>query len=258
MALPLEDYTLTYSEGASGWPSFYSYIPEYIKGMNQYLYTFSGGNLYRHNVNEARNNFYGVQYNTAITTVLNQDALKTKIFKTLDTESSDAWKVTLFSDIQAARDIESEWFKKKEGDWFAFVRGLTDNTDNFNMRSSKGLGVPITVTGLIGATVITYNFRISTPIQVGDTVYATSDPATVTPYLAGEITAITIGATSVITVDATGNTQPLVTDFIFYSRDQVAESQGLLGHYAVVTLENSLTTPTEIMAIKADVMTSYP
>ena len=92
-------------------------------------------------------------------------------------------------------------------------------------------------------------------------MYATSAPATVTPYFVGNITALTIGATSTITVDTVGppaGTVPLVTDFIFYSRDQVAESQGLLGHYAEVTLENTLTTATEMMAIKADIMASYP
>ena len=54
-------YTLTFSEGIKGWPSFYSYQPEYIKGMNQFLYTFKNGNLYVHNSNSVdRNNFYGL------------------------------------------------------------------------------------------------------------------------------------------------------------------------------------------------------
>jgi hypothetical protein len=56
MSVPLANYTLTYSESSKGWPSFYSYHPEWIQGMNQYLYTFKGGNLYRHNVNDTRNN----------------------------------------------------------------------------------------------------------------------------------------------------------------------------------------------------------
>ena len=50
-----QNYTLTYSETVKGWPSFYSYFPEMIKGMNQYLYTFKGGNLYRHNTGSIRN-----------------------------------------------------------------------------------------------------------------------------------------------------------------------------------------------------------
>tara|TARA_R110000751_G_scaffold99497_5_gene193026 strand:+ start:1204 stop:1449 length:246 start_codon:yes stop_codon:yes gene_type:complete len=32
--------TVTYSETSKGFPSFYSFIPEQIKGMNGYLYTF--------------------------------------------------------------------------------------------------------------------------------------------------------------------------------------------------------------------------
>ena len=258
MSVPLANYTLTYSEAVQGWPSFYTFAPEFIKGMNQYLYTFKGGNLYRHNVNESRNTFYGITSPTTITTVLNTDALSTKLFKTIDIESQDPWEVSLYSDIQDARTIDVDWFKKKEGDWFAFIRGLTDDSDNFNMRSAKGLGVPVSVTGPIGATVITYNFRISTPIQVGDTVYATINPSTTAPFRAGDITAVSIGTTSTITVDCTAYTQPAVTDFIFYVRNQVAESQGLLGHYCVMTLENNLTTATEMMAVKVDLMKSYP
>ena len=37
----MEKYTLTFSESVQGWPSFYSYNPDMILGMNQYLYTFS-------------------------------------------------------------------------------------------------------------------------------------------------------------------------------------------------------------------------
>jgi hypothetical protein len=52
------NYTLTYSEGVAGWVSFYSYYPDWIIGMNNYLYTFKGGNIYKHNTNESRNTFY--------------------------------------------------------------------------------------------------------------------------------------------------------------------------------------------------------
>jgi len=30
----MSDYTITYSESVKGFPSFYSYIPEYIIGMS--------------------------------------------------------------------------------------------------------------------------------------------------------------------------------------------------------------------------------
>jgi hypothetical protein len=50
------EYTLTYSQQTQGWPSFYSFNPDWIIGMNNFLYTFKGGDLYKHNVNNARNN----------------------------------------------------------------------------------------------------------------------------------------------------------------------------------------------------------
>jgi hypothetical protein len=262
MSVPLANYTLTYAESSKGWPSFYSFEPEYIKGMNQYLYTFKGGNMYRHNVNETRNEFYGSPYSSKITTVLNTDALTSKVFKTIQLEAQDPWKVTVNSDIQNARDIEYQWFKKKEGDWFAFVRGLDrlDGQYNFNMRSAKGVGVPTTIAGANPQT-ITFSIGITTPIQVGDSVFSTADTETIAPTLVGVISSIP--AANQIIVDTTTSVQnptnPAVSgDFVFYVRNQIAESQGLLGHYCVMTLENDLTTATEMMAVKVDIMKSYP
>jgi len=262
MSVPLANYSLTYAESSKGWPSFYSFEPEYIKGMNQYLYTFKGGNMYRHNVNETRNEFYGSPYSSKITTVLNTDALTSKVFKTIQLEAQDPWKVTVNSDIQNARDIEVDWFKKKEGDWFAFVRGLDrlDGQYNFNMRSAKGVGVPTTIVGANPQT-ITFSIGITTPIQVGDSVFSTADTETVAPTLVGVISSIP--AANQIIVDTTTSVQnptnlAVSGDFVFYVRNQIAESQGLLGHYCVMTLENDLTTATEMMAVKVDIMKSYP
>lgn len=264
MSVPLDNYTLTYSEDVQGWPSFYTFYPEAIQGMNQYLYTFKGGNLYRHNVNETRNQFYDqTPDSTTITTVLNKDSLTTKVFKTIDLESSDPWKVTLSSDIQNARDVDADFFKKKEGDWFAFIRGLDrlDGQYNFNMRSAKGLGVPDTIATSAPLQTFTFGFNITTPIQVGDSVFSTADPANTDPTLVGVISSITSASEFVVDTSPTPNnpTQPAVSgDFVFYIRNQIAESQGLLGHYCVMTLENELTTATEIMAVKVDLMKSYP
>ena len=34
------EWTVSYSENSKGWPSFYSYIPEYMIGMNNFFYTY--------------------------------------------------------------------------------------------------------------------------------------------------------------------------------------------------------------------------
>ena len=65
--------TLSYSTGAKGWPSFYTYYPDYMIGMNSFFYSFKNGNLYRHNTNETRNNYYGVQGVSTIESVFNPE-----------------------------------------------------------------------------------------------------------------------------------------------------------------------------------------
>jgi hypothetical protein len=262
MSVPLANYTLTYAESSKGWPSFYSFEPEYIKGMNQYLYTFKGGNMYRHNINETRNQFYEEPVlditPTSVQTVMNQDALTSKVFKTIQLESSDSWKVLMSSDIQGARVIESSWFEKKEGDYFAYVRGgLVDGTNNFSMRSANGIGAVTTVAGTPADTTLTFptGFQLGSIISIGDHVYST-----LTPTLAGEVIAPLDSTSNVLHINTTiaGTTIPSNLDYILYLKNQVAESHGMLGHYALVTLTNDLTTATEMMAIKVDIMKSYP
>ena len=105
------DYTLSYSEGVAGWVSFYSYYPDWMIGMNNYFYTFKGGNIYKHNVNESRNTFYepwwvklGQPTNafkpTTIETVFNNAALENKLFKTINLEVDSIWDVQLVTDLQ--------------------------------------------------------------------------------------------------------------------------------------------------------------
>ena len=80
----MPNYTLTYSPSAEGWVSFYSYNPDMMIGMNNYFYTFKGGNLYRHNTNEQRNTFYGAYTASTVTSVFNESPLVNKLFKTIN------------------------------------------------------------------------------------------------------------------------------------------------------------------------------
>ena len=96
----MPNYTITYADSAQGFPSFYSFSPDWMIGMNNYFYTFKGGNLYRHNVNAVRNNFYGIQYTTTMKSVFNQSPLENKLFKTINLEGDSSWGVTLSTDLQ--------------------------------------------------------------------------------------------------------------------------------------------------------------
>ncbi len=276
-----QEYTLTYSESAGGFPSFYSYIPEKIIGMNNYLYTFKQGNLYRHNVNAARNTYYGTYVASTITSVFNAQPLENKLFKTINLESDDAWKTALSTDIQSGANIDSTFFEKKEGSWYAYIRNVSSPyvapaaASEYDLRSLNGIGNSSNIqAGVPAAGSATISFALTTNIgsilSIGDYFYyaplvAPGPPPTHSaPVYVGQVTAINInlsgGVNDVVINTNSTNAQPLPANpaFFLYIKNLVAESHGILGHYCEFTLTNESTTATELFAVEAQVMKSYP
>lgn len=251
------NYTLTYSNGVSGWPSFYSYQPDFMVGMNSYFYTMYQGNLYRHNVNETRNEYYGSTYPSSVTTVFAQNPLENKIFKTISLQSNQSWTAELSSDQQSANRIESTEFEEKEGQFWGFVRADGSSpalTTQYALRSANGIGSSTSIDTTVPAAV-EINFTVDTGsiISIGDGLYSVTGGV---PTFVGTITGVSANQ---IIVDATAGTAPTVaTLFYMYIKNGEAESHGLLGHYAEVTLTNSSTTAVELFAVESEVMKSFP
>jgi hypothetical protein len=265
----MANYTLTYDDGAKGWVSFYSYNPDWMIGMNNYFYTFNGGNIWRHNTNETRNNFYGVQYNSRIISVINDKPLENKLFKTINIEGDDTWDATLQTDIQTTGFINAEWFEKKEGSYFAFVRNSGETpaaAGEYPLRSLNGIGTSINITGPLGARVVSFSINplvnIGSILSIGDTVYYSLPPTYATPVLFGIVSNIEVnlpkGENRIIVDDTTGTVPPISNPYVLYIKNSVAESHGVLGHYCVFTIENDNTNPIELFAIESEIMKSYP
>jgi hypothetical protein len=258
----MSNYTLSYSEAAPGWVSFYSYYPDWMIGMNNYFYTFNGGNLFRHNVNETRNNFYGTQSTSTLQSVFNVSPLENKLFKTIALKGDSPWAVTLETDIQVSGFINVNWFEKKEGTFFAFVRN--DTVGQLNLRSVNGIGRSSQV---VGGNVIKFPLTISigSIISIGDLFYFLLPPNfTGSPLLGGQVTAITVdlpnGVNQITINTAIAGTTPIAVQdaYFLYIKNSIAESHGVLGHYCVFDLENTETEKIELFTIESDVMKSFP
>lgn len=249
----MPNYTLTYSPDVQGFPSFYSYFPDYIMGMNQYLYTFFNGNLYRHNTNPVRNRYYEVNYNSTITGVINDSPLEAKVFKTIELESDSSWGATFVTDLQAG-SIAADYFVQKEGSYFSFIR-YNQNQENLNLRSTQGIGTCSTVTGSVAAPPIeiTFTFSVDSILSVNDTAYKVNGT---TIEEIGQVTAISADRTS-ITIGAPV-ADAVAGDLILYLKNPVAESYGMLGYYLEFTLTNTNTTATELFSVNSQVFKSFP
>jgi hypothetical protein len=86
-----KNVTLSFNEGAKGWVSFKSFIQQagasctgkYVTGFKEQAYV--------HNSSEvSRNNFYGIQYDTTIDVVFNDQPSSIKSFYTINYEGSQA------------------------------------------------------------------------------------------------------------------------------------------------------------------------
>lgn len=271
----MPNYTLSYSEGVSGWASFYSYYPDWMIGMNNYLYSFKGGDLYRHNINTLRNTFYqpwwtkfGQPLNSfspsTLQSVFNQGVLENKLFKTINLEGDSIWDVQLETDLQNSGFIQSSYFEKKEAAYFAFVRN--NASGEFALRSLNGIGKSFQVTG--GTTIkfsINPLIAVGSIISIGDLLYYFNSPST-TPLLAGKVTNITVNYPNnlnqiTITTTVPGYiTVPIATQnaYFLYVKNSVAESHGVLGHYCTFNIQNYSNAKIELFAIQSDVMKSFP
>jgi hypothetical protein len=268
------EYTLSYSEAVAGWVSFYSYNPDWMIGMNQYFYTFKGGNLYRHNVNNNRNTFYEPWWTimgdpanaftpTSVTSVFNTSPLENKLFKTINLEGDSVWDAELSTDLQSSGFIDSQWFEKKEAAYFAFIRN--NEVGELSIRSTNGIGrsYAVNVAGDLISFSINPLIDIGSIISVGDYLYFSLPPYT-TIDLAGAVTQINrnypAGVNNLVIDTSIPNTVPIpIQDaYYMYVKNSVAESHGVLGHYCVFKIDNNSTDKIELFAIESEVMKSFP
>ena len=134
-------YTVSFDESANGWVSFKSFIQENGLSLNNKYYTFKQGRIYLHHSNDVlRNNFYGVQHNSTVTSLINMQPNIVKSFSTINYEGSQAeilksltddrydnikaksgWSVELVKTDQQEGLVEE--FIEKEGRWYNNIKG---------------------------------------------------------------------------------------------------------------------------------------
>jgi len=252
------NYTLTHSPGAKGWPSFYSYYPDYMGWMNQFFYTWKGANLFRHNSRTSnRNTFYSEFTASRVNSIFNERPIEKKVFKTIALESTHPWEFECVTDLEDG-EINSSFFEKKEGTFFSYIRGIQTVPallSDYDLRSAQGLGAVTTVNATVpSATTLLFGFAIDRILSVGDYIYAKD-----TPVLAGIITAIN-RTTNTITIDGTitGASAPANSDFIIAMKNNVSESNGVRGDYMEFEIVSDQLVETEIFAIKSEVFKSFP
>lgn len=246
--------TVSYSPGARGWSSRYTWYPDWHIGMNSTYYSFKNGNLYKHNANANYNEFYGEstdegtdKHPTSVTFPFNDSPDEEKVFKTLSIDSNVPWIVDVSTDL-ANGNIDDSYFALKEGEYHAWIRRDSGDLDLENL-SVQGIGNPSNYAALV----FTFGFNITTSISVGDQLYRV-DATGNGIELIGNVTAHT---TTTITVDAAAVT-PTTADFILVAKDSTAESRGARGSYMLTEMKIYKDTASELFGVGSEVFKSHP
>jgi hypothetical protein len=218
--------------------------------MNSIFYTFKNGELWRHNVNTTRNNFYGNQYPSSIRTIFNTDPLMVKMFNTVSLNSTHPWTANVYTNINDG-SIDYTYFVEKEAQWYAYIRRF-DNTIDVKALSTQGVGSADSVDSTTpSAVVLDFLFKLDSSISIGDKLYKNSAGTLV---LVGTITDLSSNS---ITVDTTLGSIPLTTDFLICVKNSQAESFGARGYYMNIYLENDLTEQVKLFAVGTSVFKSF-
>ena len=258
-------FTVSYNEPTQGWSSFFSYSPEFMIGMNNAFYSFKGGQLYVHNSgNVPVCNFYANQGLSFITSMVNERPLERKLFKAVALESDAPWQADFSTDeSQQTASVTTAQYVLKEGMYFSNIKhdsGLV-TTPNFKNRSTIGVGIiasAVTGSGTTRTFTFAANIELSTSISIGDRIwYGTPSGSTVSTLLIGG----TINAISGNTITTIGLAAPAILAtglFIVVVKNAQAESYGISGGYAQMTLTHTPATQSELFSVEIVYMKSFP
>jgi len=193
--------TLTFSEEAQGWTSFYNYEPDMFCRLNNRFFSIKDGQLWMHNDkdNPIRNTFYGNAKTSKIVTVINDNNGDDKVFKTIELEGTHAWETAVKTNLSDGT-IKASEYNKRESNFYAYIRKNEDSADLHGL-SAQGIGVITAISTVGEVRTITYT-TIPNDVGVGDKLYQLNGSA---PEYLGIIGAINF-LTSQITINIPINT----------------------------------------------------
>jgi len=113
---------MVWDEQKNSWVGGRSYDAEFFGNAGVDLVSFYNGQLYLHEANELRNNFYNVQHSSKLWVPGNWMDFK-KIYKAITLRSETIWSAyEILNDVGQLSIIDKLRFSKRENMWYAAFR----------------------------------------------------------------------------------------------------------------------------------------
>ena len=170
--------TIAYDTGDKVWNTRYSFIPEAYEYLDNYMYTFSSGSMYRHTDQATRNNFFGVQASSSVKVISAFNNSMVKVANAISIEGDTAPSVVISNKNQSTRTIASGEFQLKEGNYYMDVPRSSGSVNSSNYHS---IGV-VSASSVVGGNLqLVFSNPINTiPFQTSGTAFITCTTSGVT------------------------------------------------------------------------------
>lgn len=224
--------TLSFDEKTNTWTSFWSYHPEWMARLNRGFFSFKNGQLYKHHSETAdRNYFYNdlgsmEVFPSSVTVAFNQNPSDIKQFKTISLESNTKdWNVEVVTNLDSGY-IDNENLETREGEHYGYIRRNLNSELDFTHLSIQGIGV---CTGIVGDTY--YFDSVPSFISTEDNLYYIGIGNN--PVIVEKVTSFNSNS---ITTETPPIHSGILDAFYFVAKNPVAESNGIKGNHATITL----------------------
>lgn len=227
--------TIGFKHKANVWSSKYSFLPTNYANIGNALYSFfdnDNGTVWRHNVSDTRNNFYGTQYNSMFEVVSNYNPSMVKTYQAMGIEGGGTWECRVDTASQRTNITE---FDEREGHRYAMIPR--------DIINSKGHQIFLGIVDSVNNNDVTFTTPINKlPFVVGDTLKVASGSSLNTTGIS------IVSLVDRKTIKCSGSNIN-VGDKVFVEHSSIVDGDPMRDVYATFKLTSQDTDPFEVHAV---------
>ena len=252
---PNIDDTIAYDIEDRVWNTRYSYLPEAYEHLDNFLYTFKGGLMYRHTDAAPRNRFYDSQEFSSIKLVSAFNNSMVKTAEAFSIEGNSPWAFKFSLSGQTARDtitVAAGNLSLREGMYYANVPRL--NASSSQAVSNRAVIGYVTATGTWASGVtLTIGNPITTPFQAsGNSFIGALTSSTTHPIydgVSGYALIQASGTNTILLSNLSGSPAAIPTGTILVADSRASvDGDPVRGPFFIIDATNNINTPIEAYA----------
>ena len=237
--------TIAYDMDDKVWNTRYSFIPEAYELMDNYMYTFASGSMYRHTDAADRNSYYGVSGVSIISVISALNNSMVKAINAISVEGNAVPYTTLVSSTtQSTRNIDSSEYSLREGNYYVDVPRNQSSSSTANYHA---IGV-VSATGVTGG-----NLRLTFSSSINNMQFQSSGTTFIT-VTTGGVTGLTTytSATRIsdTVLELNGSLTAISVGVIFVNVSNASvDGDQMRSSYFLIKMDFDESTPIEIYSI---------